>query len=70
MSEHYEASSEEYIISTDPSLLHVDIIYNYLSKDSYRAQHIPGDVVERSISNSLCFGLYEKDKQTCLHRLR
>ncbi|HMK25178.1 MAG TPA: GNAT family N-acetyltransferase [Chitinophagaceae bacterium] len=63
MSVHYEAKKDEYLISTDPSLLYVNIIHQYLSKESYWAQNIPRDVVERSISNSLCFGLYEKDQQ-------
>ena len=69
MSGHYEARREEYFITTDPSLLQVDIIHHYLSKESYWAKHIPRDVVERSISNSLCFGLYEKDKQIGFARL-
>ena len=69
MSGHYEARREEYFISTDPSLLHVDIIHKYLSEESYWAQNVPGEVVERSIKNSLCFGLYEKDKQIGFARL-
>ena len=63
MSGYYEARKDEYLISTDPSLLHVDVIHHYLSEESYWALNIPRDVVERSVSNSLCFGLYEKDKQ-------
>jgi len=63
MSGHYEARKDEYLISTDPSLLHVDVIHHYLSKESYWAKYIPRAVVERSIDNSLCFGLCEKDKQ-------
>ena len=63
MSGYYEARKDEYLISTDPSLLHVDMIHHYLSEESYWALNIPREVVERSISNSLCFGLYEKDKQ-------
>jgi GNAT superfamily N-acetyltransferase len=69
MSRHYEARREEYLISTDSSLLNVDIIHNYLSKESYWAMNIPGEVVEKSISNSLCFGLYENDKQIGFARL-
>jgi GNAT superfamily N-acetyltransferase len=69
MSRHYEARREEYLISTDPSLLNVDVIHNYLSKESYWAMNIPGEVVEKSISNSLCFGLYENDKQIGFARL-
>ena len=63
MSQDYEARKESYLISTASSLLHMDVIHDYLSKESYWARNIPGDIVERSISNSLCFGLYEKDKQ-------
>ncbi|HEY6062464.1 MAG TPA: GNAT family N-acetyltransferase [Chitinophagaceae bacterium] len=69
MNRHYEARRKEYLISTDPSLLHIDVIHNYLSKESYWAQDIPGDVVEKSIRNSLCFGLYEKNKQIGFARL-
>ena len=69
MSGHYEARKDEYLISTDPSLLQVDVIHHYLSKGSYWALNIPRDVVERSISNSLCFGLYEKDQQIGFARL-
>ena len=65
----YEVRKDEYLVSTDPSLLNVDIIHNYLSEESYWAQHIPRAVVEKSISHSLCFGLYEKDKQTGFARL-
>jgi GNAT superfamily N-acetyltransferase len=63
MSRNYEVKKDEWLISTDPSLLQLDIIHNYLSKESYWAQNIPKEVVERSIKNSLCFGLYERDKQ-------
>lgn len=50
-------------ISTDKSLLDIDLIYNYLDKDSYWANGIPFEKLERSIKNSLCFGLYFKQKQ-------
>ncbi len=69
MNRYYEVKNGEYLVSTDPSLLHVDVIHKYLSEESYWAQNIPGDVVKRSISNSLCFGLYEKDKQIGFARL-
>ena len=69
MSLHYEARKNEFLISTDPSLLNVEMIHHYLSKESYWAMNIPRDVVKRSISNSLCFGLYEKDNQIGFARL-
>jgi GNAT superfamily N-acetyltransferase len=67
--ENYKASKDDYLISTDPSLLEVDVIYNYLSGESYWAKNIPRDVVEKSIANSLCFGLYHHNKQIGFARL-
>ena len=69
MSRYYETRNGEYLISTDSSLLNVDVIHNYLTKESYWAMNIPREVVEKSISNSLCFGLYENDKQIGFARL-
>jgi GNAT superfamily N-acetyltransferase len=69
MDNYYEASNREYFISTDPSLLSVDIIHHYLSKESYWAQKVPREVVETSIINSLCFGLYSKKEQVGFARL-
>lgn len=51
------------LVSTDRKRLNADLIYEFLSQRSYWAEGIPRDVVERSIENSLCFGLYEDDRQ-------
>jgi GNAT superfamily N-acetyltransferase len=67
--EYYQAKKDNYQISTDPALLDVDVIYNYLSHESYWAKNIPRDVVEKSINNSLCFGLYHHNKQIGFARL-
>ncbi|MEP7376478.1 MAG: GNAT family N-acetyltransferase [Chitinophagaceae bacterium] len=66
---YYEAEKEDYHISTDPSLLDMDAVYNYLSGESYWAKNIPRDVVEKSIANSLCFGLYLIKRQIGFARL-
>jgi GNAT superfamily N-acetyltransferase len=39
------------------------MIHRYLSEESYWAKHIPRDLVERSIENSICFGAYDGDRQ-------
>jgi N-acetylglutamate synthase-like GNAT family acetyltransferase len=52
-----------FLISTDNNLLDMQVIYNYLDKDSYWANGIPFDKLERSIKNSLCFGVYFEGKQ-------
>lgn len=56
-------------ISTDRDRLDIDLIYQFLSEESYWAQGIPRDVVERSIANSLCFGMYQNGRQIGFARL-
>ncbi|MHA6299454.1 GNAT family N-acetyltransferase [Devosia sp. CAU 1758] len=49
---------EGFEVSTDPKRIDLDYVHHYLSTLSYWAMGIPRDVVERSINNSLTFGLY------------
>jgi len=51
------------IISDDKNLLDVGYVHNYLHNKSYWAEKIPFTVVEKSIRNSLCFGLYLHQQQ-------
>jgi GNAT superfamily N-acetyltransferase len=46
-----------YVVSTDASRLDMDIIHGFLLQ-AYWSRGVPRDVVERSIANSLPFGLY------------
>ncbi|MCG9628050.1 GNAT family N-acetyltransferase [Vibrio mediterranei] len=46
-----------YFISSDKRLLNIPLIHRELT-NSYWAKGIPLDVVEKSIENSLCFGVY------------
>jgi GNAT superfamily N-acetyltransferase len=64
-----EASQGDYLVSTDPAKLDLAVIHQYLSKESYWAQNIPVEIVQRSIENSFCFGLYYKDQQVGFGRL-
>jgi GNAT superfamily N-acetyltransferase len=50
-----------YRVSTDPRRLELDVIHGFLSQRSYWAEGIPRDVVERSLRNSLPFGVYDDD---------
>jgi GNAT superfamily N-acetyltransferase len=54
-----EYNHDGFVISTDRSKLDVRLIQHWLSHDSYWAQGRPLEVVQRSIDNSLCFGVYE-----------
>ncbi|HEV7796784.1 MAG TPA: GNAT family N-acetyltransferase [Pyrinomonadaceae bacterium] len=49
----------DYSISTDRSRLNVELIHNFLSQKTYWAIGRARDVVQRSIDNSLPFGLYK-----------
>jgi N-acetylglutamate synthase-like GNAT family acetyltransferase len=52
-----------FYISTDKSQLDVDLIYDFLSNQSYWARGRSRETVERSIENSLCFGVYDLEKR-------
>jgi GNAT superfamily N-acetyltransferase len=58
-----------YTISTDPALLDVGLIHDFLSRRSYWAQEIPFDLVQRSIEHSLCFGLHASGGQVGFARV-
>jgi GNAT superfamily N-acetyltransferase len=64
-----ELEMDGYCISTDPHKLDTRLIHQYLSQDSYWAQNIPLAVVEKSIANSFCFGVYLNDAQVGFARL-
>ena len=55
-------------ISTDPARLDIDLIHNFL-ETSYWAEGRRRSVVERSISNSLCFGVYLAGRQVAFARV-
>lgn len=55
-------------ISTEPSLLDPVAIHAYLTR-SYWAAGIPLEVVERAIRGSLCFGVYDHDRQVGFARV-
>jgi GNAT superfamily N-acetyltransferase len=59
----------EYLYSTDKSKLNLDYIHHFLSKESYWAKNIPINIVKTSIEGSLCFGVYENDKQVGFARV-
>ena len=65
----YEAVDGSYHITTDAAKLDVNVIHQFLSTESYWAKDIPKSIVEKSITNSLCFGLFYKDVQVGFARL-
>ncbi len=69
MNKVYETEQGEYLISTDFNKLQLNVIHDYLSKESYWAQNIPFEIVEKAAENSLCFGVFHQNKQIGFARL-
>ena len=61
MSTIHTWARDNYTISTDPALLDLDVIHDYLHH-SYWSPGVPRDVVEKAIEHSLCFGLYADEQ--------
>ena len=60
---------EDYVISTDPSRLDLSWIHNYLTNDAYWARGISFQVFQKSVENSLCFGVYHQAAQVGFGRV-
>lgn len=58
----------QYAISTDSSRFDVEMIYTFLT-NCYWAKGIPREIVQRSIDNALCFGVFDGDKQVGFARV-
>ncbi|MFT3681876.1 MAG: GNAT family N-acetyltransferase [Ferruginibacter sp.] len=59
----YTITKDGFSISDDKLLLDIHVIHHYLSKESYWSKNIPLQVVQKSIDGSVCFGIYEGNKQ-------
>ena len=53
----------DYTISDDKTKLNLEVIHRFLSEEAYWSKNIPVEIVQRSIENSLCFGVYQGDNQ-------
>jgi GNAT superfamily N-acetyltransferase len=63
-----EVTRENFTISDDASRLDRGVIHRFLA-DSYWANAIPREIVDRSIGNSMCFGVYDVDAQVGFARV-
>jgi len=64
----HDWTREGYRVSTEKAALDEDVIHRFL-EGSYWARGIPRAIVERSIRNSLCFGLYAGNAQVGFARV-
>ncbi len=52
--------SRQFYISTDKTKLDIDLIVDFLNNKSYWAKTRNKATIEKSIGNSLCFGVYDQ----------
>lgn len=64
-----EDRQNDYSICTNKDRLDVDLIHDYLSRTSYWAMGRSLAVVQTSIENSLCFGVYAAEQQVGFARV-
>ncbi len=57
-----EWTRDKFTVTTDRGRLDRDVIARFL-QSSYWAENIPRSTVDKSIDNSLCFGLLEESRQ-------
>ena len=55
--------NDEFCISTDNTKLDVDSIHAFLSTKAYWCLRIPKETVIKAIAHSLCFGVYDGERQ-------
>ena len=63
------AFEHEFQISTDKSRLDVKMIHQFLSEESYWARNRTLEQTKTAIENSICFGVYQDDRQVGFARV-
>jgi GNAT superfamily N-acetyltransferase len=63
-----EVHRDQFTISTDPSRLDMNAVYDFLSR-SYWAKARPRERTDLAFANSLVFGLYEGSRQIGMTRV-
>ena len=57
-----------FTISTEKEKMDIDLIHSFLNR-TYWAEGISKEIIRRSIEGSLCFGVFENDKQIGFARM-
>ncbi len=52
----------EFVLTSDPSRMDMAVVHGYLSR-AYWCEGLPRETLERAMRNSICFGIFERDKQ-------
>ena len=65
----HDMNEQDYEISTDKTRLDLEMIHDFFANRSYWSTGVPFSVVEKSIENSLCFGVYDQERQVGFGRV-
>jgi 8-oxo-dGTP diphosphatase len=65
----YEERRGDFLLSFDKERMQLDVIENFLARQSYWAQNRPLTVIETSIQHSVCLGIYHHGLQVAFARL-
>jgi GNAT superfamily N-acetyltransferase len=65
----FEEQRGDFLLSFDKERLQLDLIEDFLSRRSYWAQNRPRAVIELSVQNSVCLGIYQQGLQVAFARL-
>jgi N-acetylglutamate synthase-like GNAT family acetyltransferase len=65
---HHSWAKGEFEISTDPARVNAGMVHEFLT-NCYWAKGIPAETVQRSIENSICFGVYQGQQQVGFARV-
>jgi GNAT superfamily N-acetyltransferase len=68
MTQLMEIHRDQFTISTDPSRLDINAVYDFLSR-SYWAKTRPREYTDMAFANSLVFGIYEDGRQMGMGRV-
>jgi GNAT superfamily N-acetyltransferase len=68
VSAQLNAEKAAYEISTDRQRLDLEMIHRFLA-NSYWARNIPRELVEKMVTNSMCFGAYHRGAQVGFGRV-
>lgn len=53
--------TRQFYVSTDKTKLDIDLIVNFLNNKSYWAKNRSKATIEKSIMNSVCFGVFDQE---------
>jgi GNAT superfamily N-acetyltransferase len=68
MSTPFEVTKDNLTISTDPQRLDLDAVCSFLSR-AYWAKNRTRPTIERSLRNSLVFGVYDEKRMVAMARI-